>query len=273
MTDPWWQVVVAVLAGLLLVWLASLVALAVAARRGPDRIAMSDLLRLLPDVVRLVGRLAGDRSLPRGVRWRLWLLLGYLVLPVDLVPDFLPVIGYADDAIVIALVLRSVVRVAGPGALDRHWPGSPAGLAAVRRLVGHDGGVTEFPQLLHTAIDTTDVRGLAEFYRELLGLRYRPGDETPEEGEDWLVLTDQDGHRVLAFQLVPELAPTTWPTHEVPMQLHVDFTVTSRESLEETRRRAEALGATILLDRTDEEGEPLYVFGDPSGHPFCVFVA
>ena len=56
---------------------------------------------------------------------RLWLLLGYLALPIDLVPDFIPVLGYADDAIVVALVLRSVVRRAGPDAIERHWPGTP----------------------------------------------------------------------------------------------------------------------------------------------------
>jgi catechol 2,3-dioxygenase-like lactoylglutathione lyase family enzyme len=131
----------------------------------------------------------------------------------------------------------------------------------------------EYPRLLHTVLDTTDVRGLAEFYRELLGLRYRPGDEAPEDGEDWLVLTDDAGHRKLAFQLVESLTPTTWPQHDVPMQLHVDFTVSSAKALEENRTRAEGLGATILLDRTDDEDEPLYVFADPAGHPFCVFVA
>ncbi len=67
-------------------------------------------VRLVPDVVRLVRRLAADRSLPRGVRVRLWVLLGYLVSPVDLVPDFIPLVGYADDAIIVALVLRSVIR-------------------------------------------------------------------------------------------------------------------------------------------------------------------
>jgi len=61
-------------------------------------------------------------------------LLGYLALPFDLVPDVIPVLGWADDAIVVALVLRSVVRRAGPEALARHWPGSPEGLAALRRL-------------------------------------------------------------------------------------------------------------------------------------------
>jgi uncharacterized membrane protein YkvA (DUF1232 family) len=65
---------------------------------------------------------------------RLWLLLGYLLSPVDLVPDVIPVLGYADDVVVVAWALRSVVRRAGDEALVRHWPGSPDGLALVRRL-------------------------------------------------------------------------------------------------------------------------------------------
>jgi catechol 2,3-dioxygenase-like lactoylglutathione lyase family enzyme len=135
--------------------------------------------------------------------------------------------------------------------------------------------VVEFPTLLHTAIDTTDSRGLAEFYRELLGLHYRPGDEPPADGPDdadWLVLRHPDGSRGLAFQQVEELTPTTWPSHEIPMQLHLDFTVAGREELEHHRQRAEALGARLLLDRTDHEDEPLYVLADPAGHPFCLFV-
>jgi catechol 2,3-dioxygenase-like lactoylglutathione lyase family enzyme len=131
---------------------------------------------------------------------------------------------------------------------------------------------SRFPRLLHTVIDTTDVRGSAEFYRELLGLTYRPGDETPTEGEDWLVLRDDAGSNVLAFQLVERLERTTWPDPAVPMQLHLDFTVPGVEELERQRARAEALGATVLFDRTDDPDEPLYVFTDPSGHPFCIFV-
>lgn len=57
-------------------------------------------------------------------------------MPIDLVPDFVPVLGYADDAVIVAVVLRSVTRRAGSDALERHWPGTPAGLAAVRRLAG-----------------------------------------------------------------------------------------------------------------------------------------
>jgi len=130
----WW--VAGMLGGLLLVWL---VLLAVLWVTRPDELRLRELLRLLPDVVRLVRRLAADPTLARGVRVRLWLLLGYLALPVDLVPDVIPVLGYADDAVVVALVLRSVVRRAGPEGLERHWPGTPAGLAAVRRLAGLPG--------------------------------------------------------------------------------------------------------------------------------------
>ena len=129
----WAWTLLAVAGGLLLCWA---VLVAVLWWRRPEETRLRDLLRLLPDVLRLVRRLAGDRSLPRGVRVRLWLLLGYLASPVDLVPDVVPVLGYADDAVVTVLVLRSVVRRAGSEALSRHWPGTPEGLAAVRRAAG-----------------------------------------------------------------------------------------------------------------------------------------
>ena len=125
-----------VLAGLVLGWLILVAALYLAGRRSAEPARLRDGVRLLPDVLRLVRRLAGDSSLPRGVRWRLAFLLAYLVLPVDLVPDFIPVAGYADDVLLVVWVLRSVVRAAGPEALDRHWPGTPDGLEVVRRLVG-----------------------------------------------------------------------------------------------------------------------------------------
>ena len=122
-----------VVGGLLLLWL---ILLALLWRARTDELTARGALRLLPDVVRLVRRLAADGSLPRGVRVRLWLLLGYLLLPIDLVPDVLPVIGYADDVVLVAWALRSVVRRAGADALARHWPGEPAGLALVSRLAG-----------------------------------------------------------------------------------------------------------------------------------------
>jgi uncharacterized membrane protein YkvA (DUF1232 family) len=129
----WWEVLLAALGGLALVYLA---ALAVLRRVAPDEARLRDALRLLPDIARLVRRLAADRDVPRGVRIRLVLLVAYLASPIDIVPDFVPVLGYADDAVVTALVLRSVVRAAGPEALERHWPGTPDGLRAVRRLIG-----------------------------------------------------------------------------------------------------------------------------------------
>jgi len=136
--------------------------------------------------------------------------------------------------------------------------------------------VSGFPELMHTALDATDVRGLAEFYRVLLGVRYRPGDEPPADGsadgEDWLVLVDADGGRVLAFQEVPTLHRPTWPTHDVPKQMHLDFRVPTLAELERHRVRAEQLGATLLLDRTDDPDEALYVLADPAGHPFCILV-
>jgi catechol-2,3-dioxygenase len=130
---------------------------------------------------------------------------------------------------------------------------------------------TSFPRLLHTVLDTTDARGLAEFYRELLGLCYRPGDEGTGPAE-WLVLLDGDGARVLAFQQVEQLARSTWPAGDVPMQVHVDFTVPDRAALEHHHARSLALGAQVLLDRTNDPEEPLYVHADPAGHPFCLFV-
>ena len=118
---------------LLLAWLALILTVVVARPSGD---LLQEALRLLPDLLRLLRRLAGDRSLPRGVRVRLWLLLAYLAIPIDVIPDVIPVLGYADDAIIVTAVLRSVVRRAGLGALHRHWPGTDDGLGAVIRLCG-----------------------------------------------------------------------------------------------------------------------------------------
>lgn len=133
-----------------------------------------------------------------------------------------------------------------------------------------------YPELLHTAIDARDCRGLAEFYRELLGLRYRPGDEPPTDGSpddpDWLVLLDADGVRVMAIQRKADTRTPTWPSEQVPMQMHLDFTVVSIDALDQHRHRAEQLGARLLHDRSGDAGEPLYVLADPAGHPFCLLV-
>lgn len=139
-----------------------------------------------------------------------------------------------------------------------------------------DYGAEDHPELLHTVLDTTDVRSLAEFYRQLLGLIYRPGDDPPPAGTtddaDWLVLTDSAGTRKLAFQQVDELPRTTWPRQDVPQQLHLDMTVPDRAALDRQRDRAVALGAELRLDRTHDPDEPLYALADPAGHIFCIFV-
>jgi catechol 2,3-dioxygenase-like lactoylglutathione lyase family enzyme len=136
-----------------------------------------------------------------------------------------------------------------------------------------------FPQLRQVVLDSTDARLLAEFYRRLLGLRYRPGDEPPPAGEpdpsgqEWLVLADTAGRNRLAFQQVAALPEATWPEGPVPQQLHLDLTVPNAAELEAQHRRALDLGARLLHDRTDDPEEPLRVYADPAGHPFCIFVA
>ena len=136
-----------------------------------------------------------------------------------------------------------------------------------------------FPTLRSVVLDTTDVRGLAEFYRELLGYHYRPGDEPPPgdesdtTGRDWLVLLDPAGKARLAFQQVGQMAATTWPEDGIPQQLHLDLSVPTVEELVGQHERALSLGARLLYDRFDDPVEPLYVFADPAGHPFCIFVA
>ncbi len=129
----WWPTLISIGSALLLAWVALLIALLIA---RPDRARLTEALRLLPDLLRLLRRLAADRALPRGVRIRLGLLLAYLALPFDLIPDFIPVLGYADDAIIVIAVLRSTVRRAGLHAVRRHWPGSDDGFAALGRLTG-----------------------------------------------------------------------------------------------------------------------------------------
>ena len=134
-------------------------------------------------------------------------------------------------------------------------------------------------RMIQTVLDGPDIRALAEFYRALLGWPYRPGGEPPAPGEpdpkgdDWLVLRSPDGGRRLAFQKVAGLTPSTWPDQSVPQQLHVDFAVGSDEELRTKRDQALELGARVLLDRTDDPDEPLWVLADPAGHPFCILVA
>ncbi len=136
-----------------------------------------------------------------------------------------------------------------------------------------------YPTIAQVVLDTTDARGLAEFYRQVFGLTYREGDDPPppgepdEKGRDWLVLTSSGGVQ-LAFQQVDEQAESTWPDQRVPQQLHLDTTVASKAELDAQHERVLALGGRLRLDRSDsDEEEPLRVYADPAGHPFCIFVA
>jgi catechol 2,3-dioxygenase-like lactoylglutathione lyase family enzyme len=136
-----------------------------------------------------------------------------------------------------------------------------------------------FPQVRQVVLDTTSARQLAEFYRQLLGYAYRPGDEPPPadqpdpKGQEWLVIRDPRSGARVAFQQVDSLPPSTWPNAGVAQQLHLDLSVGSKEALEVQHQRALALGARVLHDRSEHPVEPLYVFADPAGHPFCIFVA
>jgi uncharacterized membrane protein YkvA (DUF1232 family) len=131
MWSDWWAIPLGIVGGLVVVWVVLVGALW---WTKPGDYDLKEALRLLPDLIRLLRRLATDPDTPRGARIRLALLLGYLALPFDLIPDFVPVLGYADDAIIVALVLRSVTRSAGADALAKHWPGTPEGLTALRRM-------------------------------------------------------------------------------------------------------------------------------------------
>ncbi|HST66166.1 MAG TPA: VOC family protein [Mycobacteriales bacterium] len=135
--------------------------------------------------------------------------------------------------------------------------------------------MSDVPKLLQTVLDGTDVRALAEFWRLFLGWDYRPGHETTDpEGDEWLVVVEPGGTRRLAFQQVAELPRSTWPDNgKVPQQLHLDLMVADVEALDAQHERALGLGATLLDDsRQRDPEEPLRVYADPAGHPFCVFV-
>jgi uncharacterized membrane protein YkvA (DUF1232 family) len=114
-----------------------LLALLVAGRRADARAWAG----FIPDCVVLFSRLVRDPRVPLPSKVLLGALIGYLALPFDLVPDFIPVIGVLDDAIVVALVLRVVLRAGGPELVRAHWPGPEASLGTVLRLAGAPAAV------------------------------------------------------------------------------------------------------------------------------------
>src|SRR5437762_7704332 len=136
-----------------------------------------------------------------------------------------------------------------------------------------------FPSIVQVVLDTTNARALAEFYRQLFGFHYRPGDEPPPHGQDdergreWLVIRHPSGAPRIAFQQVDALPRSTWPRNEVPQQLHLDTSVPSKDELDRQHERALALGARLLYDRSSDPQEPLRVYADLDGHPLCIFVS
>ena len=136
-----------------------------------------------------------------------------------------------------------------------------------------------FPRFRSIVLDTTDARRAGEFYRQLLGWDYLEGFEPPApglpdpRGADWVVVLPPDRAFRLAFQQVPSLPAATWPADGVPQQLHLDLQVRTGDELAAVHQRALDLGARVLDDRSTDPEERLYVYADPDGHPFCVFVS
>jgi uncharacterized membrane protein YkvA (DUF1232 family) len=124
-----WGALLRIAAGLIGAWILLLAVLWVL---RPRDVRLADLVRLVPDIVRLVRRLIGDRSVPLGVRAALVGLVAWLLNPIDLVPEFIPVLGPLDDVVVAVLVLRYVWRRLGDDELRRRWPGTPEGYSLLR---------------------------------------------------------------------------------------------------------------------------------------------
>jgi uncharacterized membrane protein YkvA (DUF1232 family) len=129
---PWWSWLLISLGVLAAVYATFLIVLVAVGRRGDARA----LATFIPDCIVLVTRLAHDPRVPRSRKILLLALVGYLALPFDLVPDFIPVAGQLDDAIVVALVLRSLVRAGGEGVIRDLWPGPERSLELILRLAG-----------------------------------------------------------------------------------------------------------------------------------------
>ena len=102
--------------------------------RSPGQ-SLGEAARIFPDSVRLAAALYRDRTLPNALRWRLRIALIYNLQPINLIPDVVPVIGFADNLAVLVWALRSTVRIAGLEAVRRHWRGSPASLDMLYRAL------------------------------------------------------------------------------------------------------------------------------------------
>jgi uncharacterized membrane protein YkvA (DUF1232 family) len=123
----------AVVAGLAIVWLAVVALLWV---RRPRDVRLGELVRVVPDIARLCRSMVADREVPMGVRAAVVGLMLWLLSPIDLVPEFVPVIGPLDDVVVAVLVLRYARRRMGEPELRQRWPGTPEGYRLLRSIIG-----------------------------------------------------------------------------------------------------------------------------------------
>ena len=128
-----WRTPAVVMASVLAVW-AVLIGLLWMFR--PRDVGLGELVRVIPDVVRLVRRLLADRAVPLRVKVVLVGLLAWLISPIDLIPEFIPILGPLDDVVVAVLVLRYVRRKVGLEGLRSRWPGTPDGFALLSRIIG-----------------------------------------------------------------------------------------------------------------------------------------
>ena len=129
--------------------------------------------------------------------------------------------------------------------------------------------MSEFPRLIATVLDAEDAPKLAAFWRDFLGLTYRPG-QGPADDPGFIVLDDDQGSPRLAVQQVALLPTATWPHGATPAQLHLDLFVPDVDAQRRHVDRAIGLGASVLDDRSDDGADPLVVLADPAGHPFCL---
>ena len=128
-----WGAVWAIVASLLAVWLLFIVVLWIVRPRGTN---LGQLIRIVPDVLRLVRDLLRDGSVPLEVRAALFGLLAWLLNPIDLIPEFIPILGPLDDVVVAVLVLRYVRRRLGEDELRRRWPGTDDGYRLLSGVLG-----------------------------------------------------------------------------------------------------------------------------------------
>ena len=127
-----WIVVLGVLGSLLAVWV---LFIGILWLFRPRDVRVGQLVRIVPDILRLVRQLLGDRSVPLGARLG---LLGWLLNPIDLIPEFIPVLGPIDDVVIAVLVLRYIRRRVGLEELRRRWPGTPRGFVLLSGILGSD---------------------------------------------------------------------------------------------------------------------------------------